>query len=284
MANNPRYTPTIAAYENRIGRPKPFATGLADKPAMALKSSQLVDPGYKLNTYSKFRILSGKVGKGLTDAMGNAEKVVPYVSNLVNSFRKTPRPHVPIMQNAVGSVKLNFDDQRVEADRSVRGANRSADMMLDENTAGSLKAANLASGIRAKNSIATSEANANAQLAMQTNQMNTGIEANNLARMDRYNDDAVGAQIADQRERSANLSNAADKFVMQQNEKAKAKLDLDKLNVYKELWKNSGVYDRLLTEMEKQGITDPTGAKAFSGKAYGGRIAVFKNGGKTKRN
>ena len=114
--------------------------------------------------------------------------------------------------------------------------------------------------------------------------MNAGIEANNLARMDRYNDDVVGAQIADQRERSANLSNAADKFVMQQNEKAKAKLDLDKLNVYKELWKNSGVYDRLLTEMEKQGITDPTGAKAFSGKAYGGRIAVFKNGGKTKRN
>jgi hypothetical protein len=226
--------------------------------------------------------------KVFSTAEQGTNAVMPYLSNIVNSFRKPPMPAAPKTVGYVTPRRVNYSDQMAEADRQVRGANLGADQSLDENTAAAVKMGNLTQGIRAKNSISTAEANTNAQLAAQTDQLNAGINLQNTGMQNGYQQELVDRQIAQQREQSQNIANATDKYIASENEKAKADLDLQKLNVYKQLWQNSGVYDRLLGTMKQQGINLPgitdEDKKANGGYVYkkGGYMPVYAGGGEVK--
>jgi len=211
--------------------------------------------------------------------------VVPYVSNIANSLKRVPLPDAPGMINPVARRQVNYDSQRVEADRQMRGANVNADRNLDENTAAAYKGSTLASNIRSRNSIAEAEANTNAQLGMQTDQMNANIEAQNVGMMNQWKNNLVEAQVAGQREQSANLSNAADKYITQQNVKGQRNLDMKRLGVYKGMFENSGVMDRRVDGyqryLEENGLTDdvisPKKVGRYGGTMlkYGGRMKVY---------
>jgi hypothetical protein len=170
--------------------------------------------------------------------------IVPYVSNLANSFRHPPLPQAPGMVGAVSASHVSADGQLVEADRSVRGMNGAADRNLDENTAAAVKGSNMAQGIRAKNSVYESVNNTNVGIDNQNRQLNAGIEMQNMGVMNQWKNNLTEAQVVDQREQSANLSNAADKYVGQQQFRDAQQLDRDKWEAYKPMWKNSGVSDR----------------------------------------
>ena len=209
--------------------------------------------------------------------------VVPYISDIANSLKRVPLPDAPKMINPVARRQVNYDAQRVEADRQMRGANVSADRNLDENTAASYKGSTLASNIRGRNSIAEAEANTNAQLGMQTDQINAGIEGQNVGMMNQWKNNLVEAQVAGQREQSANLSNAADKYIAQQNVNGQRDLDKKRLGVYKGMFENSGVMDRRVDGyqkyLEENGLTDDVIAPKKVGR-YGG--TVLKYGGRMK--
>lgn len=199
--------------------------------------------------------------------------VVPYVSNIANSFRKMPLPVRGRNINPVAGQRVSYANQLNEVDRQIRGANKAAENSLDENSAAAVRSANLATGIRGKNSVFEAESNANAGMAMQTSQLNANIDAQNVAYDNMYSNQLTEGQIARQREQSQNLANAADKYIAQGDQKAAAKLDLDKLSVYKTMFTNSGVYERELERLRKEnpnidGITTNTKKK------YGGRIKV----------
>lgn len=174
---------------------------------------------------------------------------IPYISNIANSFRRPPMPATPRTVSPIAPTRVSFAAQMAEADRQRRGADLAASRSLDENTAAAVRASDLAQSIRAKNSIAEQEANINAGLRMQAAQVNAGIDAQNTAIMNQYKQDQVAARIAQQREQSENLANAADKYIAQRNAEAQRKLDMDRLKVYLPLWKQSGVYDRLMNEI-----------------------------------
>lgn len=204
--------------------------------------------------------------------------VIPYMSNIANSFRRAPLPSAPGMINPVYANRVNYDNQRAEADRMVRGANIGADRNLDENTASAVKASNLASGIRTKNAISENESNMNAQIGTQTNQLNASIDMQNTAMGNQWKRDLVEANVANQREQSANLANAADKYIGQQQFKSAQELDREKYNAMKPLWSRSGVDDRTFgadsayaADLKKR---NPEQYEAWYGKkAFGGRMA-----------
>jgi len=211
--------------------------------------------------------------------------IAPYVSNIANSLRRVPLPQAPVMINPVARRQVNYDAQRVEADRQMRGANSNADRNLDENTAAAYKGSTLASNIRGRNSIAEAESNTNAQLGMQTDQINAGIEGQNVGAINQWKNNLVEAQVAGQREQSANLSNAADKYVAQQNVNGQRDLDIKRLGVYKGMFENSGVMDRRISGyqqyLKENGLVDdivtPKKVARYGGSVlkYGGRMKAY---------
>lgn len=203
--------------------------------------------------------------------------IVPYVSNLANSFRHPPLPQVPGSVSPVTASHISGDAQLAEADRTVRGMNSAADRNLDENTAAAVKGSNMAQGIRARNSIMENTDNTNAQIDNQTRHVNAGIEGQNVTMMNQWKNNLVEAGVADQREQSYNLSNAADKYVGQQQFKSAQQLDRDKWEAYKPMWKSSGVADRAYGRDSKYAAylkeKDPEGYKTYEAQfAAGGEI------------
>lgn len=206
-----------------------------------------------------------------------AGEVIPYISNVVNSFRKPPRIKLPEMIGKTAPVRVNFDNQRNEVDRKVAGLNKNFDKTLDENTGAALKMGTLAAGLREKNSVSAAEATTNAGLATDANRQNLQVDMINSGLKSKYNDDVVSRELADTRFKQQNLADVSDKYMAQQGQRDAAALDLKKLAVMKTIWQNSGVYNRLMEDLKKKD-GDPLGVGDFA-KAFGGRIKPYAEGG-----
>lgn len=202
---------------------------------------------------SRKKIDWNSVGNSLND-------IIPYASNLANAFKKPPMAGPPNTVAPVVAPRVNYDNQRAEASRQVRGADVAAYRTLDENTAGAVRAANLTSRIRGMNAINEAESTANVGLRAQANNLNAAIDSQNVGILNSRQLDSVEARIAQQRESSQNLSNAADKFMLQRANKDIAKLDVDKYKVLSKMWANSGVDSRTIDWLKKQGYNTPFAA------------------------
>lgn len=215
------------------------------------------------------------------DAAGNAASgMKPYLSNITNAMRKPPFPSLPGTISPVVLPKVSLDNSRNQIERSTRSADLTADKSLDEQTAAAVRNANLGTKIQGTNQVNQQEAAINAQQGAEAAQLNSNIDAMNTGTMNNYRDSLTSRQIAQQREQSANVANATDKSIAIDNEKRKGELDLKKLQVLSEVWKQSGVYDRMMAKMKKEGNTDPTGIISQMGNALGGKLKpVFANGG-----
>lgn len=165
------------------------------------------------------------------DFKGAANAIAPFASNIINSFRKPPKPPTPHLDSQITLNHVNLNNDRAQVERGIRGENTNASKVLDENSAQAIRQQNL--GVRASqlSSVNQSEANTNANIDSEATKINAGIRAGNNAKLDNYDNAGVERTIAMQRESSANLANAADKYIGIGNEKAKNDLDVRKFGI-----------------------------------------------------
>lgn len=210
--------------------------------------------------------------------------VVPYLSNLANSMRTPPMPAVPKLAEHVVTATPSYEASLGEVRRQVRGANLGADRGLDEQSAAAVKAGNLTQGIRAANLVQEQQANETAQALNRGAVVNAGIDASNNAIWNNYQNERVGRTIAMQRTASENLSNATDKYIAQQTERAQADLDIEKANILKEAFKDSGVFARMMADMKKKGVVTEDSSVAGVNHLGGFLRKVFAEGGPLRVN
>jgi hypothetical protein len=213
-----------------------------------------------------------------------AADIKPYLSNVANALSRSPLPSTPESVKPVVLPRVNMDYARNQVRRSARGNNLAANRSLDEQSAAAVRSANLATEIGGLNEVNFREQAADAERTGTAARINAGIDASNVAGANQFRDTLTNRQIAERREQSANFSNAMDKSVAIDNERTKAKLDLQKFEVMKELWKSSGVWDRYRKVLEKNGMEFPEGIDPETGKnqfkAFGGKLRkVFAMGG-----
>jgi hypothetical protein len=200
--------------------------------------------------------------------------VAPYVSNFANAFRRAPEPAVPKTFNPVRFQKVNFAADMAEADRTVAGLNQGLNG-LSENAATAARTANLVQGQRVKNQISQEEANQNAQISNREALVNNQVDMQNVNNQNQYQDMRVNKKMVDTTMQSANLANAADKFVASSNQRDLMQLEGTKFDILSKVYRDSGVLDRLTDDMDRDKRTNTPMYK----KSAGGMYKVFAHGG-----
>lgn len=209
--------------------------------------------------------------KKKTDWKGMASKAAPFISNIVNSFRKPPKPKQPNMDNQIALKRVNLDNDRAVVERGIRGANLEADVNLSENTAAAVKSNNLATQFNQMSAINQSERNQNVAIDNQTEMINAQIRASNNAKRDGYDASVIERKVAMQTQASANLANAGDKLVGIQNERVKRDLELKK----EAILMRTDYRGVLARDREKR-------QKTMDEIEESGQGPTYKNGGKIK--
>ncbi len=183
--------------------------------------------------------------RGLKNGVSQLENIAPYASNIINSFRRAPRPTVPRPYQYNRLTPVSYGASRAEAERAVYGANQGLNA-LGENAATAVRTANLTQGIRSVNQINEAEANENAQISNRVGVLNTQIANSNVDNLNRFDDMNVNAQMIDVQQQSANMANAADKYIAIRNQQRLADLEGQKFQVLSKIYEESGVLDRVI--------------------------------------
>lgn len=182
--------------------------------------------------------------RGKRKGLQTLNQLAPFVSNMVNAFRKPPAPPMPTMNSQVTLNRVSNDNEINQIEGGVRASNMVAGRTLDENSAAAVRGSNLAERFNQMSASNDRKNIANIGIGNQEAQMNAAIEGTNTAKKDQYGRDLVDMKIANQREKSDNIANAADKYVGIQNEKAKRDLDLKKFGIVTEMYNRDGVASR----------------------------------------
>lgn len=199
--------------------------------------------------------------------------LVPYASNIINGFRKLPKPIASQLESPVDANLVNLDAARNQIDADQRNANKETDYRItNPGVAQAIKAVYAGKAIEGRNSLAMNEANQNAQIKNQTNQFNQGVTARNIGRRDIFNDKLVGRQIQQQNLRSENLADIGDKYQLSERDRALMSLEERKLSYLPEFYEKdaSGTspYDRFKS---RNSNVEKEGQKS----RYGGKIKRF---------
>ena len=315
---------TLGGYVNDSGDPltdligtKPWLAAPANKPIRSLKDIRMsntpvpytvtpYDPGKYMpvrqntGTISEFRtqpdtpapkekrpgFMSKLFSNNNIDKINNGiQDITPFISNISNSFRRAPRPNVPVLDDFTTLKKVDFSDQRHQVRRTMNAAGKATERNVDANTAEAVKAFNRGQEFNQLSTINERENNINVGIGNQQVMMDAQVKASNTDRQNDYQTAKTAADIADQREQSANVANAGNKMVMIGNEKRKAQVERDKIRVLSSLFTKSGVSTRQNTwrdSLRKQGVKDPFGidyADMESDEDYKKRTSTKKYGG-----
>jgi hypothetical protein len=214
-----------------------------------------------------------------------ADNLLPFASNIANTFRKPIQPPVPKSLNPVRLQRVNFDGMKAEADREVAGMNQGLGY-LDENQATAVRSANLVQGIRAKNQYTTQEQLQNAEIGNREAMINTNVDAQNTLQYNQWQDQRADMALARQTQQSANLANAADKYIGMRNENAKMELDRNKYAIIQNLYKPDGTLRRFEEAMEMDPLTGKPKMRFGGIMKYraGGMMKVYAAGGELTPN
>jgi|SRR6187551_1278 len=196
---------------------------------------------------------------GWQKASAIGKSFAPYASNIINAFRKPPMPALPIADSAPVLRNVNLDSDRVQVEREINSANTAAERGLAANQATAVRQFNMGQKLNELGKINERERNTNIQINNQGSIMAAQTAASNNAKTEDYNQSMVERNVAQQRERAANVANAADKYVLIQNEMRKADTDTKKAQILSGLYAKSGVMDRQRKLWKAQGLEDPLG-------------------------
>jgi hypothetical protein len=188
-------------------------------------------------------------GQPKPDWKGGLNATVPYLSNIVNSFRRLPQPNAPLTEDYIDSNLVNFDAQRGEIKNLQSNTNAGLDYRVaNPAIRQALKGQTLSAVISGMNNLAEKEGNLNAGIKNQTAQANSVIGARNTERMNNYRSELVSRKMNQQRLDSENFANLSDKYQMNQRDKSLMDLENRKLDILPKLYKDTGVFDRNLVE------------------------------------
>jgi hypothetical protein len=215
----------------------------------------------------------GKFGSFMSGVGKNAGSILPYVSNLVNSFRKIPKPLKPELELPAQASLVNYDADRVDMDRQFLGMIKGMEAAASNPGAvNANRVAALGKFLEGKSRVSQLERNTNAQIQNRNNELNTSISARNTERGNNYKESLIAREIAQQQHNAQNLANFSDKVQMQRRDKSLMDLEKEKLQIIPRVYGDTGVVDRnildlLKTQIEKQG----------GSKRYGGHIKRYFN-------
>lgn len=226
---------------------------------------------------TSFSAITNGLGKGMNDLM-------PFASNIINSFRTPPRPALPTTDNYVSLQAPSFANDRTEAAREINSTTETSARNVDGNTGAKIRLFGLGQKLERFSSINQAEHNSRTNVLNEQSRINSGISMRNNEKMDQFNDKLTERSVAQQREQSANVANASDKFIGIQNEKRKAQVDLDKTKTMASLFSTSGVGKRSRAILKSMGVPDPEGMEYSdledTKKANGGSVprrAFYRN-------
>lgn len=180
---------------------------------------------------------------------------LPYATNLVNAFRKVPQPMAPSYIDPVRTGRVSMAGTRNQINEATHVADLGTEG-LDAQTGAAIRVGNLGQRIRGLSMVNQEEANTNTQYANQANQINAGINAQNVGIHNAYQDDVVQARIAGQREQSENFANFSDKVTANIARKDQIKLEGDKAKVLSRMY-DRGLYSRYTDYLKDKGVDVP---------------------------
>lgn len=261
---NDSFDPT-ATVERRTSTMKPILAGDFARTTVSPGTLTTINPNLK-PTISQVPTYANNKTSTWQKIANTADDLAPYASNILNAFRKPIAPPMPAMDPGVTLQRVNLDNDRAMVERGIRGANMNADRTLDENTSQAVKQYNLATRFNQLSQVNQAERNANTEIANQETQTNANITARNNMKTDQRGRDLVEMQVANQREKSANIANAADKYISIKNEKAKANLDMKKFGIITAAYNRDGVAGRQYKSLAEI-IQDPAGLEYLNNNA-----------------
>lgn len=197
---------------------------------------------------------------GIEKVADMAKSVVPFISNIMNSKRKVPAPPAPELNNYTTLNKVDFSDERNQVQRSERVSNMNSDRSLDENSATAAKLFSRGQTMEKLSEVNNREKNTNIGISNQEAQMRSRTDEVNNAKLDDFAAAKVQRKITQQNADSENLSNAADKYVLGDTERRKAKLEDDRTKTYSTMFSQSGVMLRNAIARK-----NANGAEAYKG-------------------
>lgn len=220
-----------------------------------------------------------RLWNGVRKTAGKAGNLTPYLSNIANAFTHAPSPRIPTLHNYTSLQKVNLSDERDQANRGYMSSAKATERNLPSNEAEAVKA--YSRGQLANNLSSINERESNAGISNAQAQMDQRTGELNVGEWNDYKEGLTARDIADKRERSANIANAGDKMVLIENEKQKAAVDLQKTQITSGLFGTSGVYNRQRALWKKAGYADPLN-KNYEDIDNNGELIKKKYGGMMK--
>lgn len=198
---------------------------------------------------------------------GTLNDVLPFATNIANSFSRLPKPFEPTYEQTINPSLVNYSSDKAELDRTFRGASRG----IDESTnnvgqANAAKVATLAKVLEARGRLSQAEHNTNANITNQTNQVNSGINARNVQRTNSFRDELVARNLKQQQLQQANFANASDKIQLAGKDKSLMDLENRKLGILLATDKDTGTFNRNLYDNYLKEL--------YGKKKYGGSIHI----------
>jgi hypothetical protein len=144
---------------------------------------------------------------------------VPYLSNVLNSFRQPAAVPSPIYENQIQLERQNMDNDRNEVRRGMNTTFRSLDNSMDAQTAGLLKLGALGQSVNQLSAINQNERNTNIGIANQEATINRQVASSNANRQATFNAEQAARKNAMTSAQSENIANAVGKYMGMQDQK-----------------------------------------------------------------
>lgn len=144
---------------------------------------------------------------------------VPYLSNILNSFRQPAAVPSPIYENQIQLERQNMDSDRNEVRRGMNTTFRSLDNSMDAQTAGLMKLGALGQSVNQLSAINQNERNTNIGIANQEATINRQVNSSNADRLAAFNAEQAARKNTLTSARSENIANAVGKYMGMQDQK-----------------------------------------------------------------
>ena len=144
---------------------------------------------------------------------------VPYLSNILNSFRQPAAVPSPIYENQIQLERQNMDSDRNAVRRGMNTTFRSLDNSMDAQTAGLMKLGALGQSVNQLSAINQNERNTNIGIANQEATINRQVNSSNADRLAAFNAEQAARKNTLTSARSENIANAVGKYMGMQDQK-----------------------------------------------------------------
>ena len=223
---NNSHSPTpIKQYDNGITsyKEEEFSTNQTDWP-----TTKPITTSHGLS--NTFTTMGNKVKNKLTSikTSNNFTSIAPYISNLYNATVKPGKVPMPIMNNAPKYDLVNYDSDRNAVSKDYRASMQNADLTLDPQSSVAAKMMAKAAKFQQLSAINQAERNANTDIRNKQTEANVATAASNNAKLDLYRQQNLERDNWIKSFKSANLANAADKFVQMKNVQDQNDLEREK--------------------------------------------------------